>query len=652
MKKLLLKLLLLQALSCFCLWFTAGAQTAVPLSDHIDQHIFSFKEIYTLEDTTGRYDIKKVLTPQIAAQFKTSPISTPVAKNSKSYYWYRITVQNNLQSKNNWLLEFFDQTINDITFYAPGKNGDYLATHMGADRPFGQRLFQHKNFSVNLLNTTAKESTYYIRIKSHQPANVIVVLRSVSWFIHYALDEYFFFGIFYGMIIVFSLYNLVMFFAMRQIQYLYYIMYNLSIGLFEMCTDGIAYQYIWPNASGWNQYAYGVALYLSSLFGLLFTQKLLYVKSKAGRLHKVIWGVIILRTVFFLACLFINKSWFTFKIIEFVPLTLAFVTGCRIMYNGYRPARFFVIGYSFLLVGFMIKVLIALNVDWLPFGPVTHYSMSVCFIMEMSFISFAIGDKVRLLKKKKEKAQRNTIRQLQQNEELKDNLNRTLEIQVTERTREVTEQSMLIKHQYEELKQVNYLLEEQAKEISRMNVLLEKDNIILQTNIEKVTHDRVMSADLDFEEFSTIYPDREACYKFLADLKWQHGYTCRKCNNTQYKTGHLPFSRRCSKCGYDESAIAYTVLQNTRFPVNKAFYMIFLLYSTKGKISTHKISEQLTIRQSTCWAFSSRIKKVMESKKKELRNAGKMGWSKLLMDNSGTMADEQVINLSATEEIQ
>ena len=315
-KKLLRKLLLLQALSCFCLWFTASAQTAVPLSDRIDQHIFSYKEIYCLEDTTGRYNITNVITPELAAQFKPSPISTPIAKNSNSYYWYRIKVQNNRQTTNNWLLEFFDQTINDIAFYAPNEKGDYSVTNMGADRPFGKRLFQHKNFSVNLQSSQAKESTYYIRIKSHQPANVIVVLRSVSWFIHYALDEYFFFGIFYGMIIVFSLYNLVMFFAMRQIQYLYYIMYNLSIGLYEMCTDGIAYQYIWSNASGWNQYAYGVALYLSSLFALLFTQKLLYVKGKASRLHKMIWGVIIVRSVFFLACLFINQSWFTFKIIE------------------------------------------------------------------------------------------------------------------------------------------------------------------------------------------------------------------------------------------------------------------------------------------------------------------------------------------------
>jgi hypothetical protein len=56
------------------------------------------------------------------------------------------------------------------------------------------------------------------------------------------------------------------------------------------------------------------------------------------------------------------------------------------------------------------------------------------------------------------------------------------------------------------------------------------------------------------------------------------------------------------------------------------------MYTSKGKISSHKLSEILSIRQSTCWAYSSRIKKVMEAKKKEINNAGHMGWSKLVID--------------------
>lgn len=611
-----------------------SAQTAVPLNDKVKQHIFEYKQVYCFEDTTGRLKFNEASIAEFDGLFQVNKEPTPVTRNINSTYWYRIKIKGNPYTQNNWLLEFFDQTIDSITVYSPNAQNKYSASLLGSSRPFAARFYHHKNFSLNLNNPKNEDAVYYIRIRSHHSVNVIMVLRTVSWFISYALDEYFFFGVFYGMILVFGLYNFMMFIAMRKVQYLYYIAYNISIGLYEMCADGIAYQYIWPNNPGWNQYAYGIALFAASIFAVLFTQSLLNLKVNATSLYKATSLVMVIRCLYFLACVTINKSWFNYKIIEFIPLLLAFYAGCYTWATGYKPARFFVIGYSFLLTGFIIKSCIALNWWVLPVTELAYYSLSVCFITEMLFISFAIGDKVRILKKEKDDAQQAIIKQMKQNEELKDILTKRLEEQVQQRTKELVEKSSMITEQNEELRSVNDLLQQQAEEISRMNVLLEKDNVTLHNNIEKVTHDRVMSAEVDFEEFSKIYPDRETCFKFLSDLKWENAYACRKCTGAHYGGGHLPYSRRCSKCGYEESVIAYTILQNTRIPINKAFYMIFLMYSTKGKISSHKLSEILSIRQSTCWAYSTRIKKAMEARKKEIKNAGSKGWSKLVIDNS------------------
>lgn len=617
---------------CICL--CAGAQVAVPVADTAKQHVFRAGEIEYFQEHGHKLGIADVSSPAFDSRFVKSVNPTPEIHDVNSTYWYRIRLDQTPATQNNWMLEFFDQTIDSISVYSPDGNGGYTTTLLGSNRPFSERLYAHKNFGLNISNELRGHNTYYFRLRSNQSANVIIVLRSVNWFISYALDEYFFFGIFYGMILVFGLYNFMMFLALRKRQYLYYIVYNLSIGLYEMCTDGIAYQYLWQMAPGWNHYAYGIALFLASTFAMLFAQSLLNLKEIAPRVNKVFNAVIVARTVFFLLCLIVNRQWFIYKIVEIVPLSLSFASGCYVLYKGYRPARFFVIGYSFLVTGFIIKTLIALNIWWLPVTAFNFYSLSFCFIMEMLFITFAIGDRLRLLKREKDEAQQRMIKQLQQNEELKDVLNKKLEEQVAERTSELVEKSSMIALQNEELTLVNQLLQQQSEEISRMNVLLEQDNKLLHSDITRVKHDRVMSAEVDFEEFSKIYPDRETCFKFLSDLKWANGYACKKCANTHYSSGHLPYSRRCSKCGYEESVIAYTILQNTRIPINKAFYMIFLMYSTKGKISSHKLSEILAIRQSTCWAYSSRIKKAMESMKKELKNAGSKGWSKLVIDTT------------------
>lgn len=619
---------------CFLTFSVMGlkAQKAVQILDSIPQHIFTFKEIEILEDAKDQYSFETVKSKAFDQKFKASTTSTPQTKKLNTTYWFKIKIRANDLANKPFLLEFFDQTIDQITAYIPQNDQSFKVEELGDSNPFSKRLIHHKNFEIPIQNDGEAIQTYYFKIKSSQISDVIIVLRSAEWFISYALDEYFYFGIFYGMILVFSFYNLIMYIAIRQKQYLYYVLYNLSVGFFEMSTDGIAYQYLWPNAPGWNQVAYAFALCATSIFALLFTRELLLVKIKAPKLNQLIIGVIICRLIFFVYCYLFDQSLFSYKFIEAVPLSVAFFTGIYIYKNGYQPARFFVLGYSFLFAGFTLKFLIMLGIAWLNFGVVSYYSLSFCFVLEMVFLSFAIGDKVRILKKKKDSVQQKMIRQMAVNAKLKDTLNLELESKVEERTREVYHKSLIIESKNQALEEANALLQQQAEEISRMNVLLEQDNEELQTSVEKVSRDRVMSTEVDFDEFSKIYPDKESCYEFLAELKWSNGYHCRKCSNDHYFNGHILHSRRCSKCGYEESVTTYTIFHNTRIPINKAFYMIFLIYSSKGKISSHKLSELLSIRQSTCWTFGTRIKKVMDDRKKTLKKSAKNGWSQLVIE--------------------
>lgn len=623
---------LLTTILLFVISPAVHAQKTVSVNDNISQHIFNFGEIEWFKDAQNTLSFEKISSKDFDQHFIKSIKSTPQTTDLKATYWFRIKIKHNSKASKKYLLEFFDQTIDHVTAYLPQKDGHYKIKEFGDQFNFDQRELHHKNFELYINNDNDETQLYYFKFKSSQISDAIIVLRSVDWFISYALDEYFYFGIFYGMIMVFSFYNLIMFIAMRQRQYLYYVLYNLSVGFFEMSTDGIAYQYLWSSATGWNQIAYAFALYATSIFALMFTKELLFVKANAPKLNKFILYIIGIRTALFLYSLLIDQSLFTYKFLEFIPLAVAFYTGIYIYKQGYKPARFFVLGYSFLFIGFCLKFLIMLGFAWLNFGVISYYSLSFCFVLEMVFLSFAIGDKLRILKTKEEKAQRQMIHQMAENVKLKDTLNQQLETKVEERTKEVFHKSLIIEAKNAELLAVNDRLQQQAEEISRMNILLEQDNQELQTNVEKVTRDRVMSADVDFEEFSKIYPDKDSCNLFLSDLKWKDGYSCRKCKNTHFYTGHIAFSRRCSKCGYEESVTAYTVFQNTRIPINKAFYMIFLIYSSKGKISSHKLAEILNIRQSTCWTYGSKIKLLMEERKTVLKKTSKNGWSQLVLE--------------------
>ncbi|MFA6083262.1 7TM diverse intracellular signaling domain-containing protein [Mucilaginibacter sp.] len=607
------------------------AQQRVAIDDKQYQHIFTFKEIERLEDPGGNFSFNQVKSPAFDRRFSASLTSTPQNTRLNGVYWYRIKIKHRSDTGKEWLLEFFDQTIDHITAYLPNGKEGYTVKHLGDAEPFADREIKHKNFEIGLKQFNG-DVVYYFRTRSHQTADIIIVLRSVNWFVQYANNEYFSFGIFYGMILIFGFYNLLMFVAVKLKQYLYYMLYLFSIGLYEMCVDGLAFQYIWPSIPAFNQYAFAIALCLISTFCLLFTRALLHTRTNAPLLDKVIVTTIIARITFFLFCFVFDKSLFNYKFIEFIPLLLAFSTGVVVYRKGYRPALYFVIGYGCLCFGFVYKILIMLHIGWLNFGAITYYSLTISFIAEMVFLSLAIAAQVSGLKRTKEKAQRLMIVEMKKSRDLQHILNKELEHLVHLRTKELEEKSAIVEAQNFALAQNNEMLIEQAEEISRMNVLLEKDNEELQTSVVKVTRSRIMSEEVDFEEFSKIYPDNESCFAYLANLKWAYGYTCRKCGNDHCFAGHTPHSRRCAKCDYDESVIAHTIFQHSRIPITKAFYLLFLMYSSKGKISSHKLSAILNIRQGTCWSYSTKIKKLMVDKKKELKQENKEGWSKLVLE--------------------
>lgn len=626
---------------CVLLSARAFSQDVVAIDNKLEHNIFSQHQIYCLEDTSNKLTFSDIIDGRFKNFFEVNRDFYPKNHHHQSTYWYKVKLRftENIINKPS-IFEFFDQTTENITAYIPDSKGNYTASITGASLNFEKRLFNHKNFEFLIPNQSIGEHTYYFKVSSRESVNVIIVYRTLHYFIYYALTEYLTFGLFYGMILIFCFHNLLMFMAVKKREYLFYVLYILSIGLYEMSIDGIAFQYIWPTSPSWNEYAYGTALYFISIFALIFTKELLHVKSKAPVLYRIINYILILRTLYFMVCLCFDKSLFYYKFVEFVPLVTAFITGITIWQRGYKPARFFVLGYTFLFIGFFTKAIMVLGYNKYIFnfpGFVGHYSLSGSFVLEMVFLSFAIGDQVRLLRKEKDLAQEETFKQLSINSELKDSINQELEQKVKIRTKEVIEKSQkifeqahIIEEQNHNLVAINVKLELQAAEISRMNVLLEKDNIQLKDNIEKVTDARALSTELSFEEFSAKYPDQEKCNKFLAEIKWTKGFECVKCNNTTYTEGRAPYSRRCIKCRYEESVLFNTIFQNSRIPINKAFYLVYLMYTSKGAISSYQLSEKLGIRQSTCWQYAIKVKKVMDERKKVKRGSN-LGWSKLIV---------------------
>ena len=107
-------------------------------------------------------------------------------------------------------------------------------------------------------------------------------------------------------------------------------------------------------------------------------------------------------------------------------------------------------------------------------------------------------------------------------------------------------------------------------------------------------------------EFEQRFSTENSCLEYLANLKWQSSYECKRCGHTNFCTGKLPFSRRCTKCKHDESPKVGTMFEGCRFPLTKAFYIAYTVCNAHN-ISSNELSKKLELRQMTCWSFKKKL---------------------------------------------
>jgi len=118
--------------------------------------------------------------------------------------------------------------------------------------------------------------------------------------------------------------------------------------------------------------------------------------------------------------------------------------------------------------------------------------------------------------------------------------------------------------------------------------------------------------------FSDQFSTDDVCYQYLFELKWDNGYSTSKCRNEEFYSGRKWYYRRCTKCNYDESATAGTLFHKLKFPIRKAFHILFRLSVSKKGLSTIGLAREYGLQQKTCWLFKRKAQEAMKSSGKNL----------------------------------
>jgi hypothetical protein len=608
-----------------------NGQKTIILKDSLKEFIFQYDYYSILEDKTGKLQISDIVTPENQAKFKVNTKAWANNDPRSSAFWIKFQIRKKARFDNNFLFESYSPHDDDLRLYLENGRGGWIEKRSGQSMYFYDREFVNKNLIFALPVDTAKIHTFYVRVYSKNYSSFDFRIKPFSYFTFYNTNEYFFLGIYYGILLIMAMYNLMLYFSIKEDVYIYYVLYVLAGMLTTLTDDCLGYQYVWFKFPQLNTpIGHHIAPSLLLITFVIYSRKFLDIKDSYPKYDKALFWSVIGYFAYYFLHLTILPEFLYFRSIYLIPFIVVYLSGVKSFREGYKPARFFVYGYTIIFFSIIIIQLRANGT--IPGNLLTVYSLNYGLVLEIAVLSFAMADRIKYIKKEKEdalrdknEAQQKIIDQLKINEELKDKVNRELEEKVAQRTKELNEKN-------KELEDTNSKLMDMTERANQMSLKLDLDNWNLQKNVKESIKARMSGKEVSYSEFNKIFPDEITCLRYLDELKWSESFKCRKCGNTKYINGVKVFSRKCTRCGYPESVTAYTLFHGLRFPINKAFYMTYLIHR-KNKITLDELSVLIDLRRNTCWNFKKKILASIEAYQKTKKRPLET-WEEIVLLNS------------------
>ena len=114
-----------------------------------------------------------------------------------------------------------------------------------------------------------------------------------------------------------------------------------------------------------------------------------------------------------------------------------------------------------------------------------------------------------------------------------------------------------------------------------------------------------------YQQLLQWFRDDEACFDYLAALRWPSGFVCPVCQGRQFwRTGRGMWM--CQGCARKTSVTAGTIFHRTRTPLSTWFAAIWFLTSQKNGLSAKGLQRVLGFGSyETAWAWMHKLRRAM-----------------------------------------
>lgn len=310
---------------------------------------------------------------------------------SNQTYWVEISIQNN-SNQDLPLVLYADNSLLDVFNVYQKRGSEYLKSNIFQENENKlTKAYPH----INVELPANKSSMLMVQLQTQGPPNIPLLVISEEKFSQRVLYAQIFYGAFIGIILLMAMYNLVLYFAIKDNVYLLYIGYLLSSFLVLSSLTGFGFLLFTTETQAIiNRYLVFLHYYII-VFLLLFTLLFLRYNQRKSWVYSLSLFIacgLIICSFFSLTLDAISQAKLFFSIQPIVLLFALFIILKRVR-TDFSWAKFYLLSWIPLLVGSAIQPLVLLN--YLEYSFITSNAFLFAVMAEITLMAFALAERMK-----------------------------------------------------------------------------------------------------------------------------------------------------------------------------------------------------------------------------------------------------------------
>lgn len=367
-------------------------------------------ELILFEDVGAELDFEQARAQLSIAGLPWVAPGQPNLGYRRSALWVRVDLDNRFDEPRDWVAYIGFPNLDRVDFYYQNAEGVWQSHAAGSALPFRARHLMHRSINFEFQVPPSDAMSIYFRVESTGSLQFPLALASTTFFASEAQRTLFTSGLYYGLMLMIAIYSFTVWYTSREPGFLYFALLVVFGSLYSLATQGLAYQYLWPEAPGWANRATGVFSLMANVTAILFVRSFLNMKSLDYRLDRASLIFAALAILGVAAGLVVEASVVNRMALAFTAMLTLLVTvsGLLAKRRLVRAARFFVSAWTILLIGILLELLQRMGVIIPPL--LAYNGIQIATLAAVTVLALGLSDRLQGMMEGYKAAQQDLLR--------------------------------------------------------------------------------------------------------------------------------------------------------------------------------------------------------------------------------------------------